>query len=273
MELFQLLQEELAQARLRNPAYSLRAFARKLDLAPSAVSEILNGKRAISRKMAEKLLERLMCSPAQKERILKSLPGRPTAPALSARGVASEESADPTLLPTPIEIKTDEFHAVSDWHHFAILSLAETRDFQADEAWISNRLNLNRNTARVALERLLRLGLLAVGKGGKIQATGKSYTTSDDIANISLRRSHAQNLELARASLDNDPIERRDFTAITMAIDPALLSEAKKRVRAFRDRLCAFLESGEKKEVYKLCIQLIPLSCEAEIPPPRGKRK
>ena len=40
----------------RNPAYSLRSFSRKLQINPSALCEILKGKRRVSRKMAERLL-------------------------------------------------------------------------------------------------------------------------------------------------------------------------------------------------------------------------
>jgi len=43
----------------RNPAYSLRSFSRKLKINPSALCEILKGKRRVSRKMAERLLAQM----------------------------------------------------------------------------------------------------------------------------------------------------------------------------------------------------------------------
>ena len=45
-----------------------------------------------------------------------------------------------------------------------------------------------------------------------------------------------------------------------MAIDPENLGEAKNMIKSFRKRLSKKLESGNKKEVYKLAIQLFPLS-------------
>ena len=36
------------------------------------------------------------------------------------------------------------------------------------------------------------------------------------------------------------------------------LTEAKARMRKFRDELCDYLEEGEKTEVYELSLQLFP---------------
>lgn len=44
---FKILKEQLKYIQLQNPQYSMRALARDLKLAPSFVSEILNGKRSI----------------------------------------------------------------------------------------------------------------------------------------------------------------------------------------------------------------------------------
>lgn len=50
----------------------------------------------------------------------------------------------------------------------------------------------------------------------------------------------------------------REFTFITMAVDKSKMIEAKAMIREFRDKLCAYLEEGEKTEVYELAIQLFP---------------
>ena len=55
-------------------------------------------------------------------------------------------------------------------------------------------------------------------------------------------------------------MELRDFTSMTMAIDPEKLTEAKKKIREFRRGLSEFLEAGKKEEVYRLNIQLVPVT-------------
>lgn len=52
-------------------------------------------------------------------------------------------------------------------------------------------------------------------------------------------------------------------SAFAWIVDLDLLPEAKELIRSFRRKLVEFLESSEKEEVYKLNIQLFPLSVSA----------
>ncbi len=247
------LNEALIEAQLRNPAFSLRAFSRKLSVSPSALSEILNGKRRVSKKLAERLLKNLCLSPKETQGIVDLF-------------VDKHPENDPeSKYQSPyIELSTDQFHVISEWYHFGILSLAETVDFKGDAKWIAERLGIRAQDAQAALDRLERLKLLEKNPKGKLVPTGNGYSTSDEVRDMGLRKAHGQNLEMARRSLEEDPIEQRDFTATTMAIDPSKLPVAKKMIREFQDRLCAYLESGVKRDVYKLCIQVFPLTSRKE---------
>ncbi|MGZ3693220.1 MAG: TIGR02147 family protein [Bdellovibrionota bacterium] len=247
-EIRQLLFKELERVRLLNQSFSLRAFARKLKLAPSALSEMISGKRAISPKVAARLADQLGWAPDVRDRALQT----------AGKGRRYQAPRETTQL------DIDQFQAISEWYHFAILSLAETKDFKSDAAWIAQRFGISEKECNEALDRLVRLNLLAIDGAGNFTLTHARYTTTDDISNIALRKSHAKNLELAKASLDSDPVERRDFTAITMAADPRKLQEAKRMVREFREELSAFLEDGEKTEVFKFCMQLFPLTKSEE---------
>ncbi len=50
----------------------------------------------------------------------------------------------------------------------------------------------------------------------------------------------------------------RDMSFMTMAIDPVKLPEIKKMVRKFQDELADFIDKGDKKEVYEICMQIFP---------------
>lgn len=251
LALQQTLQTALTDAQTRNPAYSLRSFASKLGLSPSSLSEILNGKRRVSRKIALRVTERLCLPPEQKDALLGLFPQQGT-------GELPEASKVYTLL------SADQFHIVSEWQHFAILSLAETKGFKGRASWIAERLGIKQSEAQTALDRLLRMGLLAVGKRGDVVSTGNEFTSSDDVTSSAVKRAHVKNLELAASSLDRDAVTARDFSAVTMAIDPAHLPVAKKMIREFQDRLSLFLETGNRTEVYKVCMQLFPLTQSKE---------
>ncbi len=67
-----ILRDELARRVRQNPHYSLRAFARDLQIVPSRVSESLNNKQGLSRKAAEKIAARLRM-PADKANLFLDL--------------------------------------------------------------------------------------------------------------------------------------------------------------------------------------------------------
>lgn len=243
------LNEALVRSQIKNQAFSLRAFARKLNISHSALSEILNGKRKISKKMAERLARNLCLNPKEAKALIDLFPGKGS----GANGEAA--SVTPYL-----ELTTDHFHVISEWYHFAILSLIDTAQSQADAKWIAARLGIKVPEAQSAIDRMMRLSMIHRDRQGRLARTGIAYATPDEVEDIGLKKAHMNNLELARRSLESDPIHARDFTAITMAVNPSKLPVAKKMIREFLDKISGYLENDPKQEVYKMCVQLIPLS-------------
>ena len=226
------LNEEFLKAKLRNPAISLRAFAKRLDMQASALSEILNGKRTITEKMGKRILDGLGLSEVE------------------FRGDYSKED---------IKLSCLDFKVISDWYFFAILSLAEIDDFSVDPIWIAKRLNISQKDAKNAVRILIKKQML-IEENGRFRASHVNFSTPTEIRDLSIKQHTLQSLELARDSLLEDPIDSRDFSTITMAIDPEKIPEAKLMISKFRKKLMKKLESGKKKEVYKLAIQLFPLT-------------
>ena len=238
-ELLSVLNEDFLKKTEKNPQYSLRSYAKWLGINPTSLSLFLNGKRGLAL--------------SAKKRIALKL----DLPVETLAQILNKDSPSSHLFN---EIALDKIHLISDWFYFAVLSLMETKEFQDSPKWIARRLNITQRQATSALVKLEKLGMAIRDKAGILRASGKSFQAPDHISSVIMRRTHYQALELARASLDHVPLELRDFSAMTMAIDPAKLPHAKKRIKFFRRRLCSQLESGKKKEVYRLCIQLFPLS-------------
>lgn len=241
------LRDSLLEAQKKNSGYSLRAFAKRLQLSPSGLSEILSGKRKVSKDMAEKILRNMGSNPREQHKILSLFDG----------GKTSENKSN------YLEISADQFHVIGDWFHFAILSLAETKGFRAEPLWVAKRLGIKVSEAETAMERLHRLGMAKWSRKQKtLELTHAQFSTSDDIANQAIRKSHQDDLEMSGRMLQETPVEKRDFTSMTMAIDASKMAQAKKMIRDFQDQMSALLETGEKTEVYKMCIHLMPLSKE-----------
>ncbi|HUP58694.1 MAG TPA: TIGR02147 family protein [Bdellovibrionota bacterium] len=224
----------------------MRATAKALGVSAGALSETLRGLRPLTWKSALRMSP-IFVTPERRVLWARAVPDAPAPP---------EGSRSPSY----VKLDPDQAAIVSDWYYFAILSLAETRDFQDSPRWIAERLGIDVLTARAALERLERLRLLARDASGKLRPGLEYYSAPTEGEFPPVRRCHVQNLEHARKSLELDPIALRDFTSITVATDPARILEAKRRIRRFRRQLSRYLQGGRKLEVYELCFYVFPLS-------------
>jgi uncharacterized protein (TIGR02147 family) len=236
-ESIQFLNQEFKRRLAKNPSYSLRAFANALAISPGRLSELLSGKRKLTNKMAARLADRLSLDVIGRNKFFAAIDA-----AYATKPIAEEE-----------------FTLISEWYHFAILSLIETKGFKFEPKWIAQRLGITTVEVREAIERLERLQLIE-SRQQKIYLRQKGTATTSDVPSGALRRHHKCHIERAAQALEDVPLSERDITAITMAIDKSKLPQAKELIRKFRRQMSRLLESGERTEVYNLNIQLIPLS-------------
>lgn len=239
---------EYSRRRARGSGYSLRAFARFLQVPSGPLSEILNRKRSLSRRLAKQLSERLGHSEAERSRFLSAVPAR------------SPRHEGPRYLPLDLEV----FSLIADWYHFALLSLVETRGFEPSLRRMAKRLNLSLAEARTGWARLKRIGLVKKRSGTWV-STGPMATPTG-VPSEAGRRFHQQGLEQALRALDEVPLCWREFGAMTMAIDVSRLPEARKAMAEFRKKMAALLEQGDRTEVFRLQLQLFPLTRIQEVP-------
>jgi uncharacterized protein (TIGR02147 family) len=241
------LQQELARRCQGNHRYSLRAFAKSLQVAPSALSDMLNGKRSITKASIEKLSLSIGLSLKQIEYF-------------QSKAVKSKRNGP--ILPEFQQLTSDQFAFISDWYHYAILELTKIQGFTSSLPWIARNLGITRTEANAAVERLMRLGLLGE-RGGEWVDISEGYTTNLEpgLTNSAARYLQKQILEQSLLALATVPRELRDHTSMTMAIDPRDLPEAIERIKKFRRELCVFLERRpHRKEIYQLSISLFPVT-------------
>ncbi len=65
---------------------------------------------------------------------------------------------------------------------------------------------------------------------------------------------------MSKSKLDDVPVEFRDFSSMTIAVDPEKLPEAKAVIREFRQKMASLLRDGNKTEVFQFALQLYPLT-------------
>lgn len=243
------LQQELVNRSRKNPQYSLRSFAKSLQIQSSALAEMLSGKRTITKKTIEKLGLSLGLSMEELNHY-QAVKSQKSSPGASAKA-------------TYHSITIDQYALISDWYHYAILELIKVKEFKSNNAWISRVLGITKSEVNIAVERLLRMGLLETTSSGDLRDTSTGFSTniSGSLTSQGSKQLQKQILEQSIEALTNLPIEVRNHTSMTMAIDPKHLPEAIKRIASFRRELCEYLESqGDPTEIYQLSLSLFPIT-------------
>jgi uncharacterized protein (TIGR02147 family) len=239
----QILLAKLEEAKARNPRLSLRAYAQKIGISSGALSEILNGKRPLTNAIRRKLAPKLLLSPQESLQFFRE-------------DLPEELSATADDRAT---LNHDQFHLISDWWYFGLLSLMQTRGFKSTTNWMARRLGLKEHIVNEAWERLLRLGYLKKVGARVVQGQGY-FKTQDGLMDISIRRSHLEDLKLIENSLLDVPIDLRDNTSCTFVIDKKDLPKAKEMIRIFQAQFLKQVSHDVGDEVYKLSVSLYPLT-------------
>ncbi|NUM58712.1 MAG: TIGR02147 family protein [Bdellovibrionaceae bacterium] len=239
------LQRQFTERCKRNPRYSLRAFSKYLCIDPSSLSQILSGKRPLSKKNVQNICQKLLATPKD----------------LQSFGLMTlEQVTDPNY----IQLTQDNFAVISEWYHYAILELTYISGFKTDTKWISKKLSITTEEAKSAVERLKRLGLVLEENGTLVKSS--KFLTNHSNANTSTAHKEFQKqvIEKALLAVDECSAEDKDITSMTMAIDISKLDKARELTRKYRREMCALLENGEQTQVYNLGIQLYPISKKQE---------
>jgi uncharacterized protein (TIGR02147 family) len=240
--LHQYLLQEFERRILANPKYSLRAFARDLGIHSGTLSNILNQRRAVGAKLLSQILKKLPLSPGDKKKILIEL--------ITPSGAPPEQ---------PILIDEEVLSVIKDWEHYAIMAYLQLRKVKKSPGDIANALRLPQTKVLRALVNLEKVGLLK-RDNGQLKPTHTNLNTSRGIPSPALREAHAQYIDKAKSALTDFSVNERDITGTTLAVSYKNLPKAKELIRQFRQELSEILEQGEADDVFRLNIQLFPLT-------------
>jgi uncharacterized protein (TIGR02147 family) len=241
-----------------NKSYSMRAYARDLDLSASQLNDILKGRKGLSTTKSVLVAKNLGL---ENDEILvfKALVEKIHGRSERIKKLAISFLEESTYKNNFKTLSQDSYNILSDWYHFAILSCMELSTYDGTIDFLVQKLDLEFETVESAIKRMLREEMIDLNKG-KFVVSDEMYTTTHNIESKALKNSHKQTLKQAIDCIDTIPVELRDITSMTMAIDRNKLPEAKKLITDFRRKMSCFLESGIKEDVYNINIQLVPVS-------------
>ena len=236
------IQREFIDRSRKNPAYSLRAFAKYLEIDQSFLSKLLKGQRAITLDLARNIGPKLGLKPKQVDDLFLN-------------GAAA--------LPGFLSLSEDEFELLSGWHHFAIIELSKTNEFESDPNQIAKRLGIHVEEVREAIERLERLGFIKVEEDEfKVLSPNTSWTNTQKTSDAR-KRFQRTLIEKSLDAIDHVPFDLRENGSVTIAINKDRLPEFKEKLKEMRKELSNYFQTnGEKNldEVYQLTVSFFPIT-------------
>ncbi len=216
------LKDTLLKRQRVNSRYSLRAFAKDIDLHPSTLSNVIKGKRALPLKSAAGVVEKLSLSPKEKTYFMESLLRVKT----NIDNIAINRFDDRFML--------DEsyYRIIAEWEHFAVLELFEIAS-QVNREVVASKFNITLERAESVLNNLLFSKLIYKDEYDNYQKTNQGVKTTEDVKCQALKESHKETLSIGIQKLDEIEVELRDFSSTTVAVDLEKLPEAKTIIREF----------------------------------------
>ena len=248
---------ELRSRRKQNPRFSLRSWARQVGYEnPSYLSQVLKRERRLKPELAARLASSL------------KLEGKPQRYfELMVLGQASGAGRDrrnyqhlirelrPRQEKRETEMGLELFTLIADWYHYTITEMTQLRGFESSEAWIRKRLGnrVDLRTVREAIDRLVRLGFVTRHPDGRLtRAPIGNYAFDPDSAAEALRSQHRQWIDMARAALEEQPREERDFYASTMSFRREDIGKVREIMREAHRKVLALEATENGDEVYQL---------------------
>ena len=259
------LASELTRRKSVNQAFSLRAFAKSLEVSPAFLSKVLSGQKDLSATTAYAFAQKLGYNADETAQFCQLVQlcktADPKVKKALVHGLSRSFSGDE---------KTTEFHSldleafqvISDWYHYGILELSRCHlnpNQSFDSNLISDRLGITKVDATRALNRLVKLGLLKSSKGRWVKSESFLAVPSGG-PNRALKNFHTQMIEKAKVSIELQPVELRDISGITIPISLDKIELAKKEIQAFRRKMAKLLASSRPTEVYQMNVQFFALT-------------
>jgi transcriptional regulator with XRE-family HTH domain len=233
------LKNELLNRCRRNPKYSLRAFSKALNMDPSLLSKVISGKRPVSLSMAKK---------ASSYIDLQEL---------------DLDSASADQNNNYRDLNSNLIDLLSNWYFLPILELLQIEDFNFSDKSVARALSISVIEAKLAIDKLNQINLIAYDKKDQKWKCNTEGLSTRKMAPTSLTLANYQKhiLQQAIYAIDNYDVSIRNQSTITVAIDTALIPEAKEKIKKFQRSLAQFLQKNNKNnEVYQLSLSLFPIS-------------
>jgi len=237
--------KELERRQKKNPSYSLRAYARDLEVPCSRLSEILNGKVGLSESRAVSLATRLNLAPSERDFFVDlALSEHARSAVLREMALKRVQAREEAFE----KFGEEEFAIISDWYHTAIRELLHLDGFEGRIESIAQRLGLTLELTEKALERLASLQIVSKNENG-LWVTGQGkYSSSFAGSSEAARNFFAQMQQKAAEAMDMGTRKRWDMGCTLVPTNREKTKEIARKIREFRLQIMQELQEADTKD-------------------------
>lgn len=258
----EILKNDFELKKAKNKSYSLRQFAKRLEMSPSWLSDVLRHKKFISIPAAQSIANRLNLSGIDKKRfILCCLIGQTKNKkllenALLEYSLLEREFSDFKLF------DSSSLTAVEHWVQFAIMELITFSDFDHTTGWLAAKTKHPHDDIEKHVQNLITLGWVTF-ENDKYLPSFKYCESTHDTSSVNIKKYHEGILIKAKEVLKEHDISIREFQSsmLGLKMNPTNLKKAKAEIRAFVARFNKkFAVEDGKDQVFQLGIQFFKVT-------------
>lgn len=262
------VREVFITRRERNSSYTMRAFARDLGVSCSLLSRVLSNTRPMTLKLAMQISSALALSDIETRAVLLSVLQASTKNSKISKKVRAQFEKDSEKNSTDsgvgfyTTLEIEQFKAMANWYHLAILNMTSLDHFKNDPVWIARQLGISTAEVIDAIDRLFSVGLLQE-KEDKLQRTSKSLELKTHRSEFAVRKFHEQMILKAKTELLQTSASdfcSRLINGITFSCGEEHLEAIKDKINQFEDEVLKLASFGTQSSVYQLNVQFFPLT-------------
>lgn len=256
-----LLQDEFEARCSRNPQYSLRAFAKAISMQGGALSEMMRGKRKITKTSIKKIGEKLRLS----EKVINDFCEQYDR---QDKLEKSNRRVEDIQLPAVVydQMNLDEYHYLTEVIYNILLDIPKLKDFDGSIDYIAKKTGYDPIRIENAIERLERMQYLMRYKNGQWEDRrefvmlniGKSVE-----AQKAFQKWIQESFRMAmKAAKENAPGDRVYNLTHTLPICSDDFDKLKKEFTAVTNRIDKKAAESKNKydEIYEYHVSLYPLT-------------
>ncbi|MDP7321417.1 MAG: TIGR02147 family protein [Bacteriovoracaceae bacterium] len=262
----QMLKTELGNRQSGNTNYSLRAFARDINLEAPRLSMILNSKKGLSVDKASEIVSHFSWAINDKEAFInfvQAAHGRSKKDRLLGKENIKEHYKKRTeSIEKFVEDKL--FKQIAEPIHYLIIEALKLNETEPTIEGLNLVINYPKTEIEEAVLRLESLDLLNI-KNNVIDIKEYIINSGGKIPSMALRKHHSIQLQSAIKAINEQDVNTRALSSLTIAIPKEIIPEIFEKISEFRREINEYIinhENQNKTDVYCLSSQFFKLTTE-----------